>query len=122
MWRKEDGDLKTITRKGQLSTLRVFVKFLKSIAGVEQGSHEKMLIPSVEDEEVVSNGILEAERSARILGYLGRYEYASKRHALHTVLWHTDCRMGTAHSLDVSDFDAEDQVLEVRHQPNTAKQ
>jgi len=119
LWRKEDGDLKTITLKGQLSTLRVFVKFLASIDGVEQGLHDKMLIPSVEDEEAVSNSILEAERAEQVLDYLGKYEYASKRHALLTVLWHTGCRMGAAHSLDVSDFDAEEQALAIRHRPDT---
>ena len=119
LWRKEDGDLKTITLKGQLSTLRVFVKFLEAIDGVEQGLHDKMLIPSVEDEEAVSNSILEAERAEQVLDYLSKYEYASKRHALLTVLWHTGCRMGAAHSLDVSDFDAEEQALEIRHRPDT---
>jgi site-specific recombinase XerD len=85
LWRKEDGDLKTITLKGQLSTLRVFVKFLESIDGVEQGLHDKMLIPSVEDEEAVSNSILEAKRADQVLEHLGKYEYASKRHTLLTV-------------------------------------
>lgn len=70
LWRKEDGDLKTITLKGQLSSLRVFVKFLESIDGVEQGLHDKMLIPSVEDEEAVSNSILQAERAEQVLDYL----------------------------------------------------
>jgi hypothetical protein len=27
--------------------------------------------------------------------------------------------MGAAHSLDVSDFDAEEQALEIRHRPDT---
>jgi site-specific recombinase XerD len=119
LWRKEDGDLKTITLKGQLSTLRVFVKFLESIDGVEQGLHDKMLIPSVEDEEAVSNSILEAERAEQVLDYLGKYEYASKRHALIAVLWHTGCRMGAAHSLDVGDFNPDEQSLEIRHRPET---
>lgn len=71
LWRKEDGDLKTITLKGQLSTLRVFVKFCETIDGVEQGLHDKILIPSVDDEEAVSNSMLDAERAKPILDYLG---------------------------------------------------
>jgi len=61
MWRKEDGDLKTITLKGQLSTIRVFIKFCESIDGVEKGLHDQMLIPSVNDEEAVSDSMLEPE-------------------------------------------------------------
>ncbi|WP_306055468.1 tyrosine-type recombinase/integrase [Natronococcus wangiae] len=118
LWRKEDGDLKKITLKGQLSTLRVFVKFLESINGVEQGLHDKILVPTVEDEEAVSNSMLDSDRAEQVLDYLGKYEYASKRHTLVTVLWHTGCRMGAAHSLDVSDFDPEEQALAIRHRPD----
>jgi len=119
MWRKEDGDLKTITLKGQLSTIRVFIKFCESIDGVEQGLHDQMLIPSVDDEEAVSDSMLEPERAKQILEYLGKFEYASKRHALMTVLWSTGCRMGAAHSLDVDDFDPEQQALAIHHRPDT---
>lgn len=118
LWRKEDGDLKPITLKGQLSTLRVFLQFLESIDGVEQGLHDKLLIPSIEDEEAVSNSILDSERAKKIFDYLDKYEYASKRHALITILWHTGCRLGVAHSLDVSDLDAEEQAIAVRHRPD----
>lgn len=118
LWRKEDGDLKTITLKGQLSTLRVFLKFLESINGVDQGLHDKLLVPTIEAEEAVSNSILDADQADQILAYLDKYEYASKRHALITVLWHTGCRIGAAHALDVSDFDAEEQAIAVRHRPD----
>lgn len=119
LWRKKDGNLKTITLKGQLSTIRVFIRFCESIDGVEGGLHEQMLIPSVDDEEAVSDSILEAERAEPILDYLGKYQYASKRHALFAVLWHTGCRMGAAHSMDVSDFDREEQSLTIQHRPDT---
>jgi len=119
LWRKEDGDLKTITLKGQLSTLRVFIKFCESIDGVEPDLHDKILIPSVEDEEAVSSSMLEAERSEKVIDYLRKYEYASKRHALFAILWHTGCRMGAAHALDVGDFDPENQSLTIRHRPDT---
>jgi len=50
---------------------------------------------------------------------LGKHDYASKRHALLTVLWHPGRRMGVAHSLDGSGFDAEDRALEIHHRPDT---
>jgi integrase len=119
LWRKEDGDLNTVSLRTQLSTLRVFIRFLESIDGVEQGLHEKMLVPTVEQGEGARNRMLEADEAEAILDYLDKYEYASKRHALLTILWHTGCRMGAAHSLDVSDFDAEEQALALRHRPDT---
>jgi site-specific recombinase XerD len=119
LWRKEDGDLNTVSLRTQLSTVRVFVKFLESIDGAEQGLHEKILVPTVEQGEGTRDRMLEVDEAEAILGYLSRYEYASKRHALLTVLWHTGCRMGAAHSIDVSDFDAEEQSLALRHRPET---
>ena len=63
LWRKKDGNLKTITLKGQLSTLRVFVKFCEFIDGMEQGLLDQILIASVGEEEPVSDSILESERA-----------------------------------------------------------
>jgi len=97
----------------------LFLKFLESIDGIEEGLHDEMLIPSIEDEKAVSNSILEANKADQVIDNIGKYEYASKRHALLTVLWHTSCRMRAEHSLDVSDFYAEEQALSIRHRPDT---
>lgn len=34
------------------------------------------------------------------------------------MLWQTGCRIGAAHSLDVSDFETEEQALAIRHRPD----
>lgn len=52
-----------------------------------------MLVPTVEQGEGARNRMLEADEAEAILDYLEKYDYASKRHALLTVLWHTGCRM-----------------------------
>jgi site-specific recombinase XerD len=115
--RKETDDLSKVTIRTQLSTIRVFLQFLESIDGVEQGIHEKMLIPSIGSGEGTRERMLEEDSAKAMLDYLDRYEYASKRHTLLTVLWATGCRMGGAHSLDVKDFDPETQSLAFRHRP-----
>jgi site-specific recombinase XerD len=115
--RKDKDELSKVTLRTQLSTIRVFVKFLESIDGVEQGLHDKMLIPSMDAGEDTRDRMLEHDSAEAMLDHLRRYEYASKRHALLSVLWTTGCRMGGAHSLDVSDFDAEEQSLAFRHRP-----
>lgn len=117
LYRKEKDDLNTVTLRTQLSSIRVFVKFLESIDGVEQGTHDKMLIPTTDTGEGTRDQMLEADSATAMLDHLQRYEYASKEHALLSVLWTTGCRMGGAHSLDISDFDAEAQSLAFRHRP-----
>lgn len=115
--RKEKDDLSKVTVRTQLSTIRVFVKFLESIDGVEQGLHDKMLIPTIEAGEGARDRMLEQDSAEALLDHLQTYEYASKRHALLSVLWTTGCRMGGAHSLDVTDFDAGEGSLAFRHRP-----
>jgi integrase len=117
-WRRNNTDIKTVTLKGQLSTLRVFIKFLESIEGVEERLHEKILIPDVDDEEAVSNTLLESERADEVMDYLKRYKYASKRHALFATLWDTGCRIGAVHAVDCCHFDADKKALTIKHQPD----
>lgn len=116
--RQEEADLNKITVRTQLSTIRVFLQFLESIDGVEQGVHEKMLIPSTNPDEESREEMLDAKSAERMLSYLDQYQYASKTHALLTVLWATGCRMGGAHSLDVGDFDPDAESLAFRHRPD----
>jgi len=116
--REEEASLNKITLRTQLSTIRVFLQFLESIDGVEQGLHEKMLIPSTNSNEESRETMLDGESAEKLLDYLDQYEYASKTHALLTVLWATGCRMGGAHSLDVDDFDPDAQSLAFRHRPD----
>lgn len=61
--------------------------------------------------------MLDTENAEEILTYLRKYEYASKRHALLELLWHTGMRMGAAHSLDVDDFKPDERALAVKHRP-----
>ncbi|GGL33407.1 hypothetical protein GCM10009037_16320 [Halarchaeum grantii] len=42
--RKEEDDLNKVTLRTQLSAIRVFVKFLESIDGVEQGLHDNFVL------------------------------------------------------------------------------
>lgn len=116
--RQEEADLNKITLRTQLSTIRVFLQFLESIDGVKQGLHEKMLIPSTNSDEESRDEMLDSKSAEKLLNYLDKYEYASKTHALLTVLWATGCRMGGAHSLDVEDFDPDAQSLAFRHRPD----
>jgi len=53
----------------------------------------------------VSDSTLDPDRAVEIVDYLGRYEYASTRHVIVLLLWHTGCRIGGLRALDVGDVD-----------------
>ena len=119
LYRKEEDNINTVTVRTQLSTIRVFVKFLESIDGVEQGLSDKILIPSMDGQQGVRDRMLTSEEAETLLEYCRRYEYASRRHVMLEIMWATGCRIGGMNSLDVEDFDAEERALAFRHRPDT---
>jgi len=115
--RREEDDLKPVTLRGQLSTIRVFLRFCASIDAVSESIPEKMLIPTVSDGEAVSKTTLEPNRAERILEHLRKFEYASRNHAIMRLLWMTGMRVGSARSIDVDDYDPDAPGIQLVHRP-----
>jgi site-specific recombinase XerD len=119
MWRRDDGDLNNVTMVTQLSTLRVFIKWCEDIDAVARGTHDKILMPSLAKNEDRRTAHLDKAAASQLLEYLRRIEFSTRVHALVELLWHTGMRIGAAHSLDVEDYDREEQYVELRHRPET---
>ncbi|WP_410765641.1 tyrosine-type recombinase/integrase [Haloferax sp. DFSO60] len=113
--RNEDG-LSNASMKGQLATLRVFLRFCASIDAVEPGLDEKILLPTTTSDDARTES-LSSERAWQILAHLEKYHYARLEHVLLEVLWHTGLRIGAAVSLDVDDFDSEERFFQLVHRP-----
>jgi site-specific recombinase XerD len=114
--RNEDG-LTTSSMKGQLATLRMFLRFAASIDAVQTGLDEKILLPTTTAEDA-RDELLEAERAKEVLDHLKQFQYATLEHALLAVLWNTGLRIGAATGLDIGDYDSSDQSLRLVHRPN----
>lgn len=119
VYRRKEDDLKPVTLQGQLSTLRVFLKFCASIDAVHEGLREKILLPTVSGDEQASRTTLEGERATQILEYLEKYEYASRQHVLMTLLWQTGIRTGSVRAIDIDDYEPESPGLQLVHRPET---
>lgn len=117
LWRKEDGDLSTISVRTQLSTLRAFIKFLETIDAVDNDLHNDVTMPQLKQGEDARDVMLESDRANEIISHLRRFEYCSTRHVIFELLWKTAMRSGALHSLDVEDVDTEEAALKVRHRP-----
>jgi integrase len=74
---------------------------------------------ALKEGEGVRDVMLEAERAENILSYLNRFEYASRKHLVFSLLWKTAMRTGALHSLDVCDLDEDRGALRLRHRPDT---
>lgn len=117
--RREVDELKPVTLQGQLSTLRVFLGFCASIDAVPEGLRDKIILPTVSDEEMASRTTLAADRADYILDYLGMYHYASLTHVIFMLLWRTGMRMGSLRAIDMKDYDSDEQALRLVHRPRT---
>lgn len=115
--RRNDDELATATMKGQLATLRVFLRFCASIDAVEPGLDEKIVLPTTTADDA-RDELLDGDCAQRILDHLETYRYATLEHALFEVLWHTGLRIGAAVGLDVTDYDADEQFLELANRPD----
>jgi site-specific recombinase XerD len=118
-WRRADGGLSPASEKTQMDTIRVFIRWLESIDGVEQDLHTKVRSPTLSSDDKSRDVMLDSEQAEQVLSYLRKYEYASRQHVVLTLLWHTMMRVGAVHALDVDDFDETEQYLEVKHRPET---
>lgn len=110
VWRREGhgegrDPVEPITLRGQLATLRAFLRFATEIDAVPEGLRQKVPLPTVSEAGQVSESHLEPERAEAILEYLNRYNYASMRHVLVLLMWHTGARTGALRGLDVGDCD-----------------
>lgn len=112
---KEDWANSTVSI--HLSTIRQFIQFCESIDGVASGVSEKIELPN--RERNARDEKLESDEAEAILTYLRQYHYASRSHALMSLLWNTGLRTGTLRALDVKDYERERDRLRIRHRPET---
>jgi site-specific recombinase XerD len=89
--RRTDDNLATATMKGQMATMRVFLRFCASIDAVKGGLDEKIILPTTTEADAREE-LLEADRARDIFEFLDQYRYAQLEHALLAVLWHTGLR------------------------------
>ncbi|NHN65344.1 hypothetical protein G9463_18850 [Haloarcula sp. JP-Z28] len=116
-WRAEQ--VKLITLKHNLWTIKKYIRFCEQVDAVQEGTSEKVVIPETSDADEVNDSFIQAGEAEDILEYLEKYEYASLRHAVFYTLWHTGIRSSSLLALDLKDFHPEENKLCIRHRPTT---
>jgi site-specific recombinase XerD len=94
VWRREGGysgeELQNVTLRGDLATIRSFLRFCGDVDAVDEDLFDKVPLPQVSHGGDVSESTLEPDRAKAILDYLSRYKYANSNHVV-LVLWKTGC-------------------------------
>lgn len=116
-----EAGLAPITVQQHMRTFRHYVRWMGTVGYVDPDLHELIRIPSVDKSERSRDEMIEFERSEAIMEYLGQFAWASRRHVVFGVLWHTAMRTGSLRALDVDDVEEHGDVvyLRVRHRPET---
>lgn len=114
---RRSNDVQKNTLKNQLGTIRQFLEFAIKAKAVEPDVASQVDIPHVSKDERINREKLPTERATEILEYLGRFEYASRDHALAFLMWETGARIGALRALDLEDvYLQEDDLDRLRYQ------
>lgn len=113
------SDVKPITCRNDMRTIKNFIQFSETIQAVPVGLHELVKPTKVSTDDEICDDVLTREESNAILTHLGKYEYASLRHVVLLLLWKCGMRIGGLRAIDVGDFDRPRSVVEIRHRPET---
>lgn len=112
-------DLSPVSLKGQIDTLRSFIRFSESIDAVEQDLHNKVLSPSLDRGDRERDVLVEPEQAEASLDYVARFHYASLHHTLLALLWKCGARTGTVRSFDLRDYDRDNSRILAKHREGT---
>jgi len=92
------------TLENEMRTFRLAVKTWEQIQGVGEGLSKNVKVPTAKKSEKVSELKIEGEQAEAIMEYLGKYEYATLRHMVFALIWHTGCRISGLRALDLKDW------------------
>jgi len=116
-WRR--GEVKPITLQKNLSAVRVALEYWADIEAVVAGLREQVHAPTLPDGAEARDVKVDRDIADSVLGYLGKHRYASREHAILSLMWRTGMRLGTIRSLDVADLVQGEAALDVHHRPSS---
>ena len=115
MHKRDEEGVKETTLYNAMMSLRTFIKWCES-KGLLEGLSENIILP--DRGRASRTETISPERAESLLDYLNKYEYATRRHAVFSLLWDTGLRLGAARSIDLEDYHSAEAYVELHHQPS----
>ena len=100
------------TFRSNVKQMKTFIGWCESSSIIEIGITDNIEVPTISEDDQASDEHISHQRAQSILSYLDTYHYATRKHALFSLLWETGCRISGAMALDVGDFDATERKIE----------
>lgn len=116
-WRSEQVKISTVGQN--LSCLRRFINHYEKIEAVKPGLLDK--VPDARAPDGSRDEKVDRETAEAVLSYLRRFDYASRRHAIFELVWHTAFRTITIRCIDTDDchLDSDAPYIELENRPET---
>jgi len=104
-----------------LSCLRRFIHHCEKIEAVKSGLLDKVPDARIPNESQTRDEKVDHETAEAVLSYLRRFDYASRRHAIFKLVWHTAFRTITLRCIDIDDchLDTDAPYIELKNRPET---
>lgn len=110
------------TLENEMRTLRLAIQEWEKINGVPEGLSKKVKVPTAKKGYRSREVKVGKDHAQGILAYLKKYEYATLRHIMFSLFWHTGCRMGGLRALDLQDYYPDryrKPLLDFNHRPES---
>lgn len=110
------------TLENEMRTFRLAVEEWESINGVPEGLSKKVKVPNAKKGERSRDVKVPKDQAEAILAYMDKYEYASLRHLIFAMIWHTGARISGIRALDLEDYYPDryrKPLVEFVHRPDT---
>lgn len=117
--RRDQDKVAKATLKGQMDTLRVYLKTLERVGLIDDGLHESVPSVTLRRKDEVNNRIVPDDEARAILEILDRYHYATQKHVYFLLSWRTSARISSLRALDVEDFQPDERYLYYREREGT---
>lgn len=116
---RQGQDLAPATMKGQMTTLKVWLEYAAGIEAVDDMLPYKVNVPKLSQTEETDDTLLAADDAHALLQHYreSRVKYASENHVALELAWFTGARLGALRSLDVENYQPDDQLVWFRHDP-----
>jgi site-specific recombinase XerC len=114
-WREQDGNILLSTLHGQLSNIRVFIKWCERVEIVEEGLTDAVKLPDLEPSDIVSHTRIDPETAAQIRDYYDDLAYVPRKYAMWSLMWSVLLRVGGLRSLDLDHYHREEGYIELHH-------
>ena len=117
--RLDDNKTSIKTNEANLTTVRMWIKWLERRGKVQQGTANLVKIPDLDASDERRDVFITHERAKQILDGLNKYEYASLDHVVFGILYHTGMRRSAILALDTDDWVSDSNVLKIRNRDGT---